>query len=241
MTPTASSISKRFAAIKDGLADLVGKTCDKDVLSAFCNLLISTCTSKKLAVEQLSALERSTDHLLNQVLSKSLIDANAYRVIANWKFIIEGMEIPIWTNGRTDAEVLFLGCEKQRVLEKNKLYLVCAIKLRTGLGAGIISRVRFTPRQISFFLNKHSGTKSLGCSAEEISGMKASLVLDMQGEEIKVVDWKCTAAQKQYNRQLAEARRDVRKCSTFRPCNTCPQTTRECNLAIWLPEEASNG
>jgi len=237
MTPTANSISKKFAAIKDGLADLVGKTCDKNVLSAFCNLLISTCTSKKLSVEQLSALERSTDHLLGQVLTKELVNANAYRVIANWKFISEEMEIPVWSRGRTDAEVLFLGCSKQRVLEKNKVYLVCAIKLRTGLGAGIISRVRFTPRQISFFLSKHSGTKSYSCSAEEISGMKASLVLDLSGEEITVVDWHCTDAQKQYNRQLAEARRDVRKCSTFRPCNTCPKTTRECNLAIWLPED----
>jgi hypothetical protein len=240
MTPTANSISKKFAAIKDGLTALVGKTCDKDVLSAFCNLLISTCTSKKLSVEQLAALERSTDHLLNKALTKDLIDANAHRVIANWQFIMEGMDIPVWTGGRTDAEVLFLGCEKQRVLEKNKVYLVCLIKLRTGLGAGIISRVRFTPRQISFFLSKHSGTKSYNCSAEEISGMKASLVLELNGDEINVVDWKCTQTQKVYNRQLAEARRDVRKCPTFRPCNTCPKTTRECNLAIWLPEE-SNG
>lgn len=238
MTPTASSISKKFAAIKDGLAALVGKTCDKDVLSAFCNSIISACTSQKLAAEQLSALERSTDHLLGQTLTQQLLEANAYRVIANWKFITEGMEIPMWTRGRTDAEVLFLGCDKQRVFEKNKLYLVCAIKLRTGLGAGIISRVRFTPRQISFFLTKHSGTKSYSCSVEEISGMKASLVLELTGDEISVVDWKCSQAQRKYNRQLAEARRDVRKCSTFRPCNTCPKTTRECNLAIWLPEES---
>ena len=239
MMPTANSISKKFAAIKDGLAALVGKTCDKNVLSDFCMQIITACSSKKLAAEQLSALERSTDHLLGQVLTQQLLEANAYRVIANWKFIAEGMEIPLWTGGRTDAEVLFLGCEKQRVLEKNKLYLVCVIKLRTGLGAGIISRVRFTPRQISFFLGKHSGTKSVGCSIEEISGMKASLVLEMQGDEIKVVDWKCTQAQRNYNRQLAEARRDVRKCSAFRPCNTCPKTTRECNLAIWLPEESN--
>ena len=70
MTPTANSISKRFATIKDGLAELAGKTCDKQVLSAFCNLLMKACTSKKLTDEQLAALERSTDHLLDKPLTK---------------------------------------------------------------------------------------------------------------------------------------------------------------------------
>ena len=237
MTPTANSISKRFATIKDGLAELAGKTCDKQVLSAFCNLLMKACTSKKLTDEQLAALERSTDHLLDKPLTKELIDANAHRVIANWGFIQEGMDIPVWTGGRTDAEILFLGCNKRRKIEKNKVYLNLQIKLRTGISAGIICWVGLTTRQISFFLSKQSGTKTIGCSPEEISGMKCSAVLELVGEEIHIVDWKCTDLQKKYNRQLAEARRSPRKCDTFRPCNTCPKTTKECNLAIWLPEE----
>lgn len=237
MTPTANSISTKFATIRDSLSDLVGKICDKQVLSAYCNLLISACTSKKLTTEQLSALERSTDHLLNQTLTKELLDANTQRVLANWHFIMEGMEIPVWTSGRTDAEVLFLGCSKKRKVENGKVYLHICMKLRTGLSAGIITWVDLTTRQISFFLGKKSGTKSYGCSPEEISGMKASTVLELAGDMIKIVDWKCTDSQRKYNKQLAEARRDVRKCATFCPCNTCPKTTRECNLAIWLPEE----
>ncbi len=235
--PTTSWISKRLAPIRSQLGDLAGKMCDKAILSAYCNILMSACTKQKLSQEQLAALERSADHLIGQTLTQDLIDANTYRIMANWHFIMEGMEVPLWTGGRTDAEVLFLGCEKRRIVENNKLYIVCAIKLRTGLAAGIITRVRFTPRQVSFFLNKHSGTKSIGCAAEEISGMKARVVLDMKGEDITVVEWECSAEQKAYNKQLAEARRDVRKCSTFIPCNTCPRTTKECNLAIWLPEE----
>ena len=239
MTPTASSISKRFAAIKNGLAELSDKACDKQVLSAFCNLLISTCTSKKLTADQLAALERSTIHLLDKQLTRELLDANAYRVIANWHFIMEGMDIPVWTGGRIDSEILFLGCSKKRIIDKGKVYLNLKIKLRTGISAGIIYWVRLTTRQISFFLGKESGTKSQGCSPEEISGMKVSAVLELAGDDIRIVDWKCSDSQKKYNRQLAEARRDVRKCSTFRPCNTCPKTTRECNLAIWLPEETT--
>lgn len=237
--PTASSISKRLALCKEQLQSLAGKMCDKHVLSAFCNYIIAACTKQKLEQQQLAALEQSTDHLLNQVLTQELIDANTYRVLANWHFIMEGMAIPVWTGERTDAEVLFLGVSKKRIMANNKLYLQVSLKLRTGLAAGIIYRVRFTPRQISFFLSKHSGTKKLNCAIEEISGMKASLVIEMQGDEISVIDWKCTADQKAYNRKLAEARRDARKCATFIPCNTCPQTTQQCNLAIWLPEEVS--
>lgn len=234
--PTSISTSKRIGSIKAQLNDLAGKMCDKQVLSAFCNLLIGAATKKELTQLQLASLERSTNHLLGQQLTPELIDANTWRVLANWHFIMEGMEVPIWTGEKTDTEALFLGIAKQRVVNNNKLFLDCTVKLRSGLPAGIISRVRLTPRQISFFLNKHSGAKSCNCAVEEISGMKAMLVVEMRGDDIAVVDWKCNDAQRQYNRQLAEARRDPRKCSTFQPCNTCPKTTRECNLAIWLPE-----
>lgn len=237
--PTTNWIYKRLADCKEPLQGLADKMCDKQVLSAFCTYLRLACNKKKLEPEQLAALEQSTDHLLNQVLTQELIDANAYRVLANWHFIMEGMAIPVWNGERTDADVLFLGVSKQRVTANNKLYLQVELKLRTGLAAGIITCGRFTPRQISYFLSKHSGTKKLNCAIEEISGMKASLVVEMQGDELSVVDWRCTQDQRAYNRKLAEARRDVRKCSTFIPCNTCPQTIKECSLAIWLPEEVS--
>ena len=236
-TPNSTWISSKLALVKPHIADMADHVFDKDMLSAYCNHLIHACTSKTLKQDQLAALERSTEHLIGQAPAHDLLISNTYRVIANWHFIMEGMEIPLWTGGRTDAEVLFLGCENKREQVNGKYYIVVHMRLRTGLSAGIIIRQRFTARQISFFLNKHSGAKSLNPAVEEISGMKASLVLDLSGDTITVADWKCNQEQRKYNRQLTEARREVRKCSAFIPCNTCPKTTRECNLAIWLPEE----
>ena len=132
---------------------------------------------------------------------------------------------------------MFVGLCRKRTVENDHVYLKLRLKLRTGIAAGIITWCSFTPRQIHFFLQRHSGCKTLNPAVEEVSGMRASLVVEMQGDDLKVVDWKCTADEKKFNRQLTEARRNVRKCSVFRPCNTCPKTIEDCALAIWLPEE----
>jgi hypothetical protein len=239
LAPSANQVTDRYKSIASKLNELADRVFDKEALSAFCNLLISSSTSKKLIPQQLSALETSTEHLIGQKVTRELLVSNAYRVLANFHFIMEGMPIPIWDGSRIDASVVFLGVYKKRERIKNKIYLTVKLKLRTGLAAGIIMCARFTSRQISFFLQRCAGVKSFSCAIEEISGMKASLVVESDGDNLKVVDWKCTADEKKYNRKLAEARRDVRKCSTFMPCNTCPRTIQECGLAIWLSEETN--
>jgi len=235
--PSANVTSKRFSAISDKLNELAGKVCDKHVLSAFCNLLKEATTKQPLTQEQLDALACSTEHLTGQTLTRQLLVSNAWRVLANFHFIMEGMCIPVWEGDRTETQVVFLGLSKKRELVKGKLYLQVQIKLRSGLPAGIITWSSFTNRQISFFLQRQSGCKSFNPSVEEISGMQASLIVELQGDDLKVVDWKCTADEKTFNRKLTEARRSPRKCSTFMPCNTCPKTIKDCPLAIWLPEE----
>ena len=234
--PTTNWISKRLGDCKEQLQCLAGKMCDKQVLSAFCTYLRLACNKKKLEPEQLSALEQSTDHLLNQVLTQELIDANAYRVLANWHFIHEGMEIPVWEGEPIDCACTFLGLERKRLQINNKLYLQVRMKLRSGLAAGIIQGVRFTPRQVAFFLRRLSGTNSLNCAIEEISGMRAQVTVEANGDEIRVLDWKCNQSDKEYNRSLAEARRSPRKCTTPIPCNTCRSTVVDCPLAIWLAQ-----
>lgn len=235
--PGANVVSKRFDQISDRLSTLADKVCDKAALSAFCSLLIEASTSQKLNQVQLDALSASTEHLMGQLLTRSLLVSNAWRVLANFYFIMEGMAIPIWEGERTEAQAVFLGLSRKRELVKNKVYLNVKLKLRSGLAAGIITWSRFTNRQVSFFLQRQSGCKSLNPAAEEISGMRASLHIELQGDELKIIDWQCSADEKSFNRKLTEARRSVRKCSTFMPCNTCAKTIKECPLAIWLPEE----
>lgn len=235
--PSANAVGKRFEQISQQLNELAGKVCDKAALSAFCSLLIGASTSKRLAQNQIDALATSTEHLIGQLLTRQLLVSNAYRVLANFHFIMEGMTIPVWEGERTEAQAVFLGLPRKREVQNNKLYLNVRIKLRSGLAAGIIYWSRFTNRQVNFFLQRQSGCRSLNPAVEEISGMRASLQIEMQGEDLKVVDWQCSADEKNYNRKLTEARRDVRKCATFIPCNTCPKTIADCPLAIWLPEE----
>ena len=235
--PSANVVGKRFEQISQQLNDLAGKVCDKAALSAFCSLLIGASTSKRLDQAQIDALTSSTEHLIGQLLTRQLLVSNAYRVLANFHFIMEGMAIPVWEGERTEAQAVFLGLSRKREVQNNKLYLNIRVKLRSGLAAGIIYWSRFTNRQVNFFLQRQSGCRSLNPAVEEISGMRASLQIEMQGDDLKVVDWQCSADEKNYNRKLTEARRDVRKCSAFMPCNTCPKTIAECPLAIWLPEE----
>ena len=234
--PSANVVSKRFALISDKLNELVGKVCDKQALSAYCTLLKNACYKQKLKDHQWNQLVVSTEHLMGQQLTRKLLVSNSYRVLANFHFIMEGMPIPIWDGTSIDASVVFTGIDKKREVVKDKLYLTVELKLRNGISAGIIYRCTFTPRQLQFFLQRHSGCKSLNPAIEEVSGMRASLVIEMQGDQLKVLDWKCTDDEKKYNRELTEARRNVRKCTPFRPCNTCPKTIEQCTLAIWLPE-----
>jgi len=90
-------------------------------------------------------------------------------------------------------------------------------------------------------LRRLSGAGSLNCAVEEISGMKAQLSVELQGEDIRVLDWKCSQSDKEYNRKLTEMRRDARKCSRPIPCNTCSSTVSNCQLAIWVAEETNDG
>ena len=235
--PSANAVSKRFALISDKLSDMVDKVCDKHILSAYCSILAAACTKQKLSKEQWDMLVASTEHLIGQTLTRKLLVSNAYRVLANFHFIAEGMAIPIWDGGSIEASIVFTGLSKKREQVKDKVYVKAQMKFRNGISAGIINWSAFTPRQIQFFLQRHSGCKSLNPAIEEISGMRASLVVEMQGDQLKVLDWKCTDDEKKYNKALTEARRSVRKCTPFRPCNTCPKTIEQCPLAIWLPEE----
>ena len=231
--PSGIVVARNFSAISPVLDGLIGSVCNAATLSVFCNAIIKVKTSRKLERQQLAALERSTEHLMGQEMTKQLLHSNAYRVLANWHFIKEGMPIPVWEGDPIDCACTFLSIDKKRETKNDKLFLKVRVKLRSGLAAGIIYGVAFTPKQIGYFLKHISGAKAYNCAIEEFSGMRAQVTVEMQGEELHVLDWKCTESDRKYNRELAEARRNPRKCNNQIPCNACPRTVNACNLAIW--------
>ena len=235
--PSGNAVAMAFKKALPRLDELADKVCDKQALSAYCNILRQARSKRLLNDEQLSALEKSTSHLMGHTLTKQLLHSNAYRVLANWHFIHDGMAIPVWEGEPIDCACTFLSLNRKRIQVNNKLYLQVRMKLRSGLAAGIIYGVRFTPRQVGFFLRRLSGTNSLNCAIEEISGMKAQVTIETDGDDIRVLDWNCNQSDKEYNRSLAEARRNPRKCSNPIPCNTCRCTVNDCKLAIWLADK----
>lgn len=234
--PTAKVVTTKYKSIINDLMSFVDSVCDEQTLSAFLSPIVRVAApkTKKLTEVQLAALERSCEHLLGKTLTKSLISANAYRIIANWQYIDGGMHIPEWDGSAELSDAVFLGLYKGNFSDSNGQKYKVKIRLKTGLCSGIIHWCFFTSKQLYYFMDHVSGTKSLKCMAEEIAGMEARLKVEAAGGSLKVLSWECTQQQKKHNRELAYARSDISKCVHGRPCNTCPQTAAECPLAVWV-------
>ena len=72
--------------------------------------------------------------------------------------------------------------------------------------------------------------------------MEARAEVTMQTGSLKLLEVTATTGQRAHNKDLAERRADVRKCSNGgSPCNTCQKNVKECPLAVWLPEVKQNG
>ena len=116
--PGASVVSKRFSAVSPKLNELAGKVCDKHILSAYCCLLKDATIKQPLNQAQLDALACSTEHLMGQTLTRQLLVSNAWRVLANFHFIMEGMAIPVWNGESPDSgQILNLFYQKDMQLK----------------------------------------------------------------------------------------------------------------------------
>lgn len=239
--PTAAQISERVAEANNSLPEFAGKEFSTETFVAFCELAIKLCQPRSSAFtrEQQGALERSLMHLYGHTHDLPLLKRNMHRVIANWHFIREGMEIPEWRGERIEGTALFIGVKRMPIGPGERPKYEVMLKLKSGIAAGIITCALLTEGNIYRFLEKASGTREYNCAPEEIAGMEAEVRVEVVNGTLRLLQWSCNQREKTKNKELAERRSDIRKCKKNIPCNTCRCTIYECPLAVWLPRERS--
>jgi hypothetical protein len=167
------------------------------------------------------------------------LTANLTRLVANWHFVYEGMRVPEWNGETTDADILFIGVNKKLIkLPGGQLGRMASVKLKTGLGAGIISCVALFKRSTELFLEHESGAATLDCPFEEIAGMEARTMVKLnQDGTLSLGRLTTSENQRKHNRELAIKRSEPGKCSAGIPCNLCQMDISQCPLAVWSKEE----
>lgn len=237
--PTLKQVDKHLQQATTEIEHFACRVCDKQLLSALCLTLCRICQpkSRPLPSAGIHALYQSLEHLIDKPLDDHLVKLNMHRIVANWHFIEEGMRIPEWGGESITAHVVFIGVLKLRYSSGGRERYLVELKLKTGLGAGIITHVSLYAAAIYRFLEKFSGTRSYDCPAEELAGMEARVVLSVAGHQATIHEWDCTTAQREHNKTLSEFRIGVSKCANPIPCNVCKKTIEQCPLAVWLPQQ----
>lgn len=235
--PGIAFVDKKMSALAPMIDQLAGSVFDFGTLSVFCSKVSKTCQRKALTQEQSWALSQSVSDLEGQILTKAQVKANANRIVANWNFVQEGVPIPYWDGTKTRSDAVFIGFQRKREVVRDAVWYSLRLKLKTGIPAGIIVGTRLSRRQLSIFLDRVSGTGRFHCGIEEVAGMAANVSVERDGDQIRIGAWECSPEQRKANVELAELRGDVRRCANTVPCNICRKTIKDCNLAVWLPEE----
>lgn len=238
--PSLNWVDKHYAVALKYLPEFADVYMDEDKLRRFAAVLKSIChTQRGMRFKIISndALWESVEHLKGKLLTPALVKRNMLRIIANWHFIEDGMEIPMWDGGSCVTDVVFIGVVRLRTAEGAQPKLLVRIKLKTGLCAGIIYEAVLSVNKIGYFLDHVGGVGRYGCNVEEIAGMQARLTVYYEGHELIIREWRCTDQQKVANRKLTDARTDVAKCTRSQPCNVCSADITQCRLAVWLPRK----
>ena len=233
-SPTVSWISERWKRLRPVLSNYFDKQFTKVLIQELVRDVFSAVApGKKIDSKQAAAAIRSLDHLLiAQPASKHMVQVNVTRLLANWNFIQEGMEIPLWDGTRTTADLVVISFEYP---SESRTKGVLLVKLKTGLGAGIIICAPVYLEAVAHFLQSASGTAKYYCAVEEIAGMEVRATVSLNPDNtLRIHDWQCTERQREHNKDLAERRSDPTKCSLApSPCNACSKTVKECPLAVW--------
>ena len=233
----------RLSEAKESAKTFDGIMLDERKLVELCLKCMHLClpAKGKLDGQQALALQQSLEHLRGSAHSADIIYLNMYRVLANWDFIREGMRIPVWGGEPITSDVIFVGVRLLRQSEGAMPRYQVDVRLKTGIGAGIICGAALTAQAMQLFLDRISGCGKYNCTTEEIAGMQTKAVVSMKDGRLLFHDWKCTPEQKKKNRELAELRGDPCKCKYKNMCNTCRKTIEDCPLAVWLPKEKKDG
>ena len=238
---TEGKIAAYMRELAPACAAFSGRTIDRNVRAELARLLFSVMPPYDKATPGMTAsVMQSLSPLDGSTLNTSMVKRNLHRIVANWHFIRDELEIPMWEGVLTPSAVTVLGLAKV-MTDGSKI--VALLKLKTGLCAGIIQCALFWRNKISTFLQHNAGVSKFECAPEEFSGMAFHAMVEMSGDRLTVKDMHCTEADKKGNQLLMKARRDAAKCGTPVPCNTCNMDIKTCPLAIWLPEDKgeSNG
>lgn len=233
--PTAKQVADKISRLEKHIPEFANVPLTRELLGNMVRLLFGVMKGKdKPTPEMTSAAMRSLLPLENVVLNASMIKRNLQRVVANWQFVVDGTEIPMWDGNPVRTDVTFIGLVREHNSPERNVFLV---KLKTGLCAGIISCALFYRTRLLTFLQHEAGVAKMACAPEELAGMTARATVSMLSDRVILSDMECTEADKKHNKELAEARRDVAKCSAApMPCNVCLKDIKQCPLAIWLPE-----
>ena len=236
--PSRNRINKALAEVEPQLPEFIDKYFDQSRLREFACVLVRAMHKNKEPFTRRAneALYATCKHLLGQGPDKALVKGNMLRIIANWHFIENGMEIPVWDGSQCTADAVFLGVRRLKTSEGVMPKLIVRVKLKSGLCAGIIRPVELSANRIGQFLDRVAGVSTYHCALEEIAGMEAKLLVDYSGNQLNIYDWTCTMAQKHANRDITAARTDAAKCPNAQPCNVCKKDIKQCPLAVWLPK-----
>lgn len=236
--------SKMMAYMQDiapACAAFAGKPITKEMRADMVRLLFAVLPPREKATPGMTAAAmRSLEPLDGSVMNASMVKRNLHRVVANWHFIRDEMEVPMWEGTPVPSAVAVIGLVKNT---GDPSRIVALLKLKTGLCAGIIQCALFWRNKLVTFLQHNAGVSKFECAPEEFSGMVFHAMVEMSGDRLTVKDMHCTEADKKGNQLIMMARRDVAKCGNPVPCNTCNMDIKNCPLAIWLPggEGDSNG
>lgn len=241
--PSAKQVADRMSKVREGLQPFVGRVLSEaDILKLIVLVCKATYRLPKQTIEQTNAAYATLAHLVGKAWSTRQLAANLTRLVANWHFVYEGMRVPEWEGEPTDADILFIGVGKRLVkLPGGQMGRTATVKLKTGLGAGIISCVALLKRTTELFLEHESGAATLDCPFEEIAGMEARTTVRLNQDGTFSFGRLTTSdSQRKHNRELALRRSDTGKCSAGIPCNLCQMDVAQCPLAVWSKEE-NNG
>ena len=235
-------LADKYRELEQHLQSFVGKFQDTKRVLEFATCLANIATKSKLSTIQGGALLDSLRHMEGHTFDVAALRRNGRRVLANWSFIRDGVEIPVWTGGNLECDVLFGGVQRVPVSPNDRPKYLVEIHLKSGLGAGIISCAYLYGGAIKRFLAHDAGCRKFNCTPEEISGMTAKLVVQRRNDILHVNSWNCTQQQKEHNRELCLFRRRADRCKRQGPCRDCPKNINQCSLAVWLPpKEEING
>lgn len=238
--PPLSRVNKLYAEAEKLVPEYGEAYMSEAVLRRFAVAMRDICHTARgtrFKLTSADALWASVQHLLGKTMTTAMLKRNMMRIIANWHFIEEGVEIPMWDGGSCVTDVVFIGILRMKSAEGGQPKLWCKLKLKTGLCAGIIIGVAVPVNKIGYFLDHVGGLSRYHCNVEEIAGMQAHLTVYYEGRQLFIREWRCTEAQKSANRKLTEARSDIAKCTRSQPCNVCSADITKCNLAVWLPRK----